>query len=52
MDRYLQKTMASVVSIQEFKILEVRSSCRVKQGLNFEENYYLRALRCHSRSIF
>ena len=43
MDRYLHKTMVSVASIQESAILEVKSLCQMKQGKNFEENYYLRA---------
>ena len=44
MDRYLHKTMVSVASIQEFVMLEDK---------NFEENYYLRAQKYHSRaSIF
>ena len=32
MDRYLHKTMASVESVQEFEILEVKSFCRAKPG--------------------
>ena len=35
--------MASVVSMQEFEVLEVKSLCRVKPGKNFEENVYLKA---------
>ena len=30
MDRYLHKTMASVVSVHEIEILDVKSLCRVK----------------------
>ena len=50
MHRYMHKTMASVASVQEFEILEIKSSCRAKRGKNFEENYYLRAQKCHSRA--
>ena len=32
MDRYLHKTMASVVSMQEIEILEMKSLCQVNQG--------------------
>ena len=52
MDRYLLKTMASVASMQEFEILEVKSLCRAKRGLNFEENYHLKAQKCHSFFFF
>ena len=37
MDKYLHGTMASVVRVQEFEILEEKSSCRAKRGKNFEE---------------
>ena len=50
MDRYLHKTMVSVACIQEFAILEVKNLCQAKQGYNFEENYYLRAQKYHSRA--